>query len=182
MSERLVHLLRHGETPLTGRLIGRTDCEVTEAGIAACRDRVEGLAFDAIVSSDLIRAYVCAGSIGSPFDADRRWRELDFGAWDGLLTAEIDPAALGAFWEDPETAPPPGGEPWSSLVERVGDAVEDLPPGDVLVVTHAGAMRAALAYLFGFSHRTVWAFDLPCASLLSLRLFPDGAQIVGLAT
>jgi alpha-ribazole phosphatase len=181
MSGRLVHLLRHGETPLTGRLIGRTDCEVTEAGISACRDRVEGLAFDAIVSSDLIRAFVCAASIGSLSAVDSRWRELDFGAWDNLLTAEIDPAALGAFWTDPDAFPPPDGERWSTLVTRVGAALEDLPLGDVLVVTHGGAIRAALAHLFGFDQPALWAFHLPCASLLSLRLWPDAAQIVGLA-
>jgi len=181
MSGRLVHLLRHGETPLTGRLVGRTDCIVSEAGIAACLDQVEGLAFDAIMSSDLIRARACAEAIGGVVRIDPRWRELDFGAWDGLAAAEIDPAALGAFWADPEAFAPPEGERWSTLVARVGAALDDLPAGDVLVVTHGGAMRAALAHLFGFDQRGLWAFDLPCASLLSLRLWPDGAQIVGLA-
>jgi len=181
VSGRLVHLLRHGETPLTGRLVGRTDCAVTEAGIAACVDQVDGLGFDAIVSSDLIRARVCAEAIGSPILIDPRWRELDFGAWDGLATAEIAPAALGAFWNDPDASPPPGGERWSALVARVGAALSDLPAGDVLVVSHGGAMRAALAHLFGFDQRGLWAFDLPCAALLTLRLWPDGAQIVVLA-
>ncbi len=64
MNGRLVHLLRHGETPRTGHLIGSTDCPVSEAGIAACRDRVSGLAFDRIVASDLIRASACAEAIG----------------------------------------------------------------------------------------------------------------------
>jgi alpha-ribazole phosphatase len=185
MSGRLVHLLRHGETPLAGRLVGRTDCAVTDAGIAACFDQVEGLTFDVIVSSDLIRARTCAEAIAKtmegPVRIDPRWRELDFGAWDGLAVADIDPAAIGAFWADPEACPPPEGERWSALVARVGAALGDLPAGDVLVVTHGGAMRAALAHLFGYDQRGLWAFDLPCASLLSFRLWPDGAQIVGLA-
>ena len=181
MSARLVHLLRHGETPLSGRLVGRTDCPVTAAGVAACVDQVAGLTFDAIVSSDLRRARACAEAIGPSARLDPRWRELDFGAWDGLATADLDPAALGAFWSDPDAAPPPGGERWSALVLRVGAALGDLPAGDVLVVTHGGAMRAALGHLFGFDQRGLWGFDLPCASLLSLRLWPDGAQIVGLA-
>lgn len=181
MSGRLVHLLRHGETPLAGRLVGRTDCAATDAGIAACRAQVDGLAFDAIVASDLVRARCCAAAIGDDVRIDPRWRELDFGAWDGCTTAEIDPAALGAFWADPDAVPPPGGERWSALVARVAAALGDLPPGDMLVVTHGGAMRAALAHLFGFDQRALWAFDLPSSSLLSLRLWPDGAQIVGLA-
>jgi alpha-ribazole phosphatase len=181
VSGRLVHLLRHGETALTGRLVGWTDCPATEAGIAACRDQVEGLDYDAIVASDLIRARACAEAIGAPVTLDPRWRELDFGEWEGFAAAEIDPAALGRFWVDPDAAPPPGGERWSALVARVGLALADLPAADVLVVTHGGAMRAALALLFGFDQRQLWAFDLPCAALLSLRLWPDGAQIVGLA-
>jgi alpha-ribazole phosphatase len=181
MNSRLVHLLRHGQTALTGRLVGRTDCAVSDEGIAACIDQIVGLAFDAVVTSDLMRARSCAEAIGHPIHLDARWRELDFGAWDGLATSEIDAAALGAFWSDPDAFPPPGGEHWSSLVGRVGGAIGDLPPGDVLVVTHGGAIRATLAHLFGFDQRALWAFDLPCASLLSLRFWPVGAQIVGLA-
>jgi alpha-ribazole phosphatase len=178
---RLVHLLRHGETMLTGRLVGRTDCPATDAGIVACRDQVKALEFDAIVSSDLIRARACAEAIGGPVRIDPRWRELDFGAWDGLAAVEIDAAAMGAFWADPDACPPPHGERWSELVGRVGRAIGELPGGNVLVITHGGAMRAALAGLFGFDQRALWAFDLPCAALLSLRLWPDGAQIAGLS-
>jgi alpha-ribazole phosphatase len=44
-------------------------------------------------------------------------------------------------------------------------------------------MRAALAHLCGFGHREVWAFDLPYAALLSLRVWPGAprsAQIAAL--
>ena len=44
MSFRLVHLLRHGQTALTGRLMGRTDCAVPDEGIAARIDQIVGLA------------------------------------------------------------------------------------------------------------------------------------------
>jgi alpha-ribazole phosphatase len=54
-----------------------------------------------------------------------------------------------------------------------------------LVVTHGGAIRAALADLCGFDRRQIWAFDLPYAALVSLRIWPGPkrtVQIVGLAT
>jgi len=185
MSGRLVHFLRHGESELAGRLVGRTDCAVTRQGVAACLDQAEGLAVDAILSSDLIRARDCAQAVATRLALtpriDPRWRELDFGAWDGRAAAEIDGEDLGRFWADPDTHAPPGGESWSSLRTRVGRAFDDLPEGSVLVVTHGGAMRAVLAHLFGFDQRQLWAFDLPCASLLSIRTWGDGAQIVGLA-
>jgi alpha-ribazole phosphatase len=92
---------------------------------------------------------------------------------------------LTAFWVDPDAHAPPGGERWSALHARVRAALAELPGSDVLVVTHGGAMRAALAVLCGFAREQAWAFDLPYAALLSLRVWPGArptAQIVGLAT
>lgn len=182
----LLHLMRHGEPVLAGRLLGRTDCAVTQAGIAACLAQAEGIEVARIVSSDLARARACADAVaatrGLAVTIDPAWREIDFGAWDGLAAVAIDPAALGRFWDDPDAAPPPGGQRWSALVERVATAVAGLEQ-DVLVVTHGGAMRAALAHLCGFGQRQIWAFDLPYAALLTLRLWPGdtpSAQIVGL--
>ncbi|QJU59761.1 histidine phosphatase family protein [Sphingomonas sp. AP4-R1] len=179
MSGAPLYLLRHGEPELAGRMLGRTDCAVTEAGIAACRARAGGLAVEHLVASDLRRARDCAGAIGAPA-IDPRWRELDFGEWDGLAAAEIDPVALGRFWDDPDAAPPPGGERWGDLVGRVGSALAALPDVPTLVVTHGGPMRAALHLLCGFDRRQVWAFDLPYAALLVLQRHEGGAQIKGL--
>lgn len=179
----MLYLMRHGEPVLTGRLLGRTDMAVTDKGIAACRRQAEGLSFTRLASSDLQRARDCAAAIGSPA-VDARWRELDFGDWDGLLPAAIPEAALSAFWDDPDASPPPGGERWSALTARVAAALADLAPEPTLVVTHGGAMRAALAVLCGFGPREGWAIDLPYAALLSLRVWPGvqpAAQIVALA-
>jgi alpha-ribazole phosphatase len=187
MTGFLLHLLRHGAPEIPGRMMGWTDGAPTEAGIAACIEQAEGLEIERLISSDLGRARLAgdaiAGLTGNPLTIDRRWRELDFGAWDGKASAEIDPAALGHFWNDPDASPPPGGERWSQLVGRVAEAIHDLPPRPTLVVTHGGAMRAALASLCGFEQRQLWAFDLPYASLLSLQVWPGeppSAQIIGL--
>jgi len=182
-----LHLLRHGAPEITGRMLGHGDVASTAAGIAACVARVEALQVEAIVTSDLGRARAAAEAIGAtralPVSADPRWRELDFGAWDGLASSEIDTEALARFWSDPDGSPPPGGERWSTLVARVSAAIEALPPRPMLVVTHGGAMRAALAALCGFEQRQLWAFDLPYAALMTLQVWPGeprSAQIVGL--
>ncbi len=188
MTPRLVHLMRHGEPEGAGRLLGRTDAPATAAGIASCVDQVEGLEVNAIVSSDLLRARSSAEAaataiLGRPVAIDPRWRELDFGDWDGLAASAIDPAALGSFWKDPDTNPPPGGERWSALLARVGEALAALPDEPVLVITHGGAMRAAMAILCGMDQSALWAIDLPYASLLTLRVWPSdppSAQIVAL--
>lgn len=186
MTPRLLHLLRHGAPERTGRFLGRTDDAATPAGIAACVDQAEGLKVDTIISSDLIRARACAEAVAGPtrtVTIDPRWREMDFGAWDGLTAIEIAPAALARFWDDPDAHAPPGGEPWSALVARVHGALAALPAEPTLVVSHGGATRAALGVLCGFDQRRLWAFDLPYAALLSLRLrpgAPTSAQIVAL--
>jgi alpha-ribazole phosphatase len=187
MTSFALHLLRHGEPAIAGRRLGRTDCAATPAGIAACVEQVSELGIEAIIASDLVRARAAAEAIGQRLGLsiaiDRRWRELDFGAWDGLSSAEIDGDALGRFWEDPDAHAPPEGERWSSLLARVAEAIGALPPRSTLIVTHGGAMRAALAHLCGFSQRQLWAFELPYAALLSLRVWPGEqrfAQIAGL--
>lgn len=187
MSARTLYLMRHGEPVLAGRMLGRTDCEVTPGGIAACRTQAEGLAVAQVIASDLQRASQCAQAIASdlglPPRIDARWRELDFGTWDGLESGAIDPDALARFWSDPDASPPPGGERWSALVARVNGAIGDLPAEPALVVTHGGAMRAALHVLCGFRLPELWAFDLPYASVLALRIWDRpsrGGQIMGL--
>lgn len=187
MSGFLLHLLRHGALETPGLLMGRTDGAPTEKGIAACAEQVVELDIAAIISSDLKRTSLAAETIGAglrlPITIDPRWRELDFGEWDGLAASTLDPAASARFWDDPDAFPPPGGERWSSLVARVSEAIAGISLSSTLVVTHGGAIRAALAHLCGFEHRQLWAFDLPYGALLTLKVWPGdrpAAQIVGL--
>lgn len=181
-----LHLMRHGEPALAGRLLGSTDCEVLPDGVRACRSAAAGLAIRQVVASDLRRSADCATAIAAdhevPLRLDGRWRELDFGHWDGRSPEEVDAAALRGFWDDPDGAPPPGGERWSTLLARVAQALEEVGDGS-LIVTHAGAMRAALVAACGFDRRQSWAFDLPYACVLSLRLWrgeAPAAQILAL--
>ncbi|WP_313440586.1 histidine phosphatase family protein [Novosphingobium sp.] len=187
MSGILVHLMRHGAPQQPGLLLGHRDDAPTPAGVARCVTRATTLAFDRVVSSDLRRSSIPAAQIAvmrrQGHDLDPRWRELDFGAWDGLAPHQLDPSVQARFWDDPEAFAPPGGERWSHLCARVGDALTQIDRAS-LIVTHGGAMRAALSVLFGFDHRQVWAFELPYGAFVSLRVWPgDGlpaAQIITL--
>lgn len=182
MSSFPLYLMRHGAPVLAGRLLGRTDCDVTEEGIAACVAQARELGAATLISSNLQRARRCAEAIGTP-TIDSRWRELDFGAWDGLAAADVDQPAIARFWDDPDANPPPGGERWSALVGRVAEAIEALAPEPTLVITHGGAMRAALAHLCGLSQSATWALDLPYASVLAFTVWegaPRRGQVSGL--
>jgi alpha-ribazole phosphatase len=182
---RTVHLMRHGEPEGAGRMIGHRDPPATAAGIAACVAAAASLSpVAAIVTSDLGRARGCADAIGHArglaIAHDARWRELDFGDWDGRHPGDLDADALARFWDDPDAAPPPGGERWSALVARIGAAIPALADG-TLVVTHAGAIRAALAVLCGFDTRQIWTFALPYAGVVTLRLWPGSPPTVQIA-
>lgn len=187
MSAPLVlHLMRHGAPATPGLLIGHVDMASSPAGIAACLGQANGIAFEAVVTSDLSRAATAAEGIAASrrlaARRDERWRELSFGAWEGLAPSAVDPVALGAFWADPESCPPPDGERWSALRARVAEALEDLSV-PTLVVAHAGSIRAALSLLCGFDQRQCWAIDLPYAAVVSLRWWrgaDPSAQITGL--
>ncbi|WP_156842539.1 histidine phosphatase family protein [Novosphingobium aquimarinum] len=183
-----LHFLRHGAPAGAGTLIGHSDADPTEAGIGACLERARMLAVDHVVASDLARAERparrIAQAIAAPLSTDARWRELDFGAWDGADPDVLAPEAIAAFWNDPDEHAPPGGESWSQLCARVEGALADIA-APTLVVAHAGSIRAALASLVGFDHRQSWTIALPYASLLTLRIWDEGpsrsAQITGLA-
>ncbi|WP_332819828.1 histidine phosphatase family protein [Sphingopyxis sp.] len=187
MNDFALHLLRHGAPETPGLLMGRTDGAPTADGVAACAAQTAGLGIEKLIASDLRRSRNAGEAIGEalglPLIIDPRWRELDFGDWDGMASGAVEPGALGRFWTDPDTNPPPGGERWSTLVARVSAAIADLTPVPTLIVTHGGAMRAALHALCGFDQRQLWAFDLPYAALLSLRVWPGeppSAQVAGL--
>lgn len=186
MSERVVHLLRHGPPLRSGLLLGHTDEPALDPDCPRMRLVVDRLTVGQVVASDLARASEQAANLARHltvgFTLDPGWRELAFGAWDGLAPEVLDEDALARFWNDPEGHPPPDGERWSSLCARVGRSLGALKT-DTLVITHGGTMRAALSVLTGLDHRGVWALDLPYRALLSLRIWsgePVSGQVIGL--
>lgn len=169
-------------------MLGHLDVPPLVADCPIMFERVADLPVRWIVSSDLRRTAQQAAQLAErldvPFTCDPCWRELHFGDWEGLSSDAVDGAALCRFWADPDACPPPQGERWSHLCGRVGESLSGLATG-TLVVTHAGAMRAALSVLTGLDHRGVWAIDLPYRALISLRIWPGeplSGQIIGLET
>ena len=112
MTAFALHLLRHGTPETPGLLMGRTDGLPTAEGIAACAAQVADLGIEHLIASDLRRSSAAGEAIGEAaglrLKIDPRWRELDFGDWDGQPSSAVDPDALGRFWDDPDASPPPG--------------------------------------------------------------------------
>ena len=103
-----------------------------------------------IVTSPLSRCRLLAEHLGALFDmpvqVDPRWREMDFGGWEGQAWDAIPRAALDAWAGDFISYAGHGGESVAQLESRVRDALSDTQEG-ALVVTHAGCIKAACAIL-----------------------------------
>jgi 2,3-bisphosphoglycerate-dependent phosphoglycerate mutase len=115
-------LFRHGETDWNrdGRLQGHTDTRLNATGLAQAEGLVERLRphrLDAVVSSDLVRAWttgrIVAEGLGIPLIREPGLREAHIGEAEGLFWPEVKSRfgeALTERWFTDDDAAFPGGE------------------------------------------------------------------------
>ncbi len=189
---RRLLFVRHGETVWNteGRLQGQEDVPLSARGIEQARALapiVQAFSPVTVVASDLQRTRQTAEALGYPeYQLDSRLREAHLGSWVGLSASELLLSDADAYlaWRD-GILTPPNGESFSLLVERVREGLEPLTrePGPLLIVTHGGVVRAALALLLGISPDRVVAVSP--ASLTIIDLPADtthGSEPVGLSS
>jgi alpha-ribazole phosphatase len=159
MSETLIDFIRHGEPEGGRRFRGNgADDPLSEKGWRQMWDAVgDNRPWQRIISSPLKRCADFASALSDrhalPLTLDGRFREVCMGSWEGRSRAEIIAAnedQYRAFYADPEHNRPPDFEPLAGFSERVGSALSDAlrtHAGEhVLVVAHAGVIRAVLGY------------------------------------
>ncbi len=170
-------LIRHAPARTGGRLVGRGDVAADLPGpeaLARARARVGAVA--QLIASPARRCRMTAGALfpGLTARTDERLWEQDFGAWEGL--APTDLPDLGAL-SKPDLAAhrPPDGESFRDLCARVGPALIEAgsAAGPVVVVAHAGTVRAALA-LATRALPAALAFDVAPFSATRIRAHPGG--------
>jgi len=160
-------LIRHGETAWNAesRIQGQLDVPLSNAGIwqaGRLAQRLSDERIDAIVASDLARAWLTAQPIGQsrqlePF-ADTRLRERHFGIFEGHTLDEIAviwPAEFDAWRQrDPDWAIP-GGESGTQFIARVLEALDEVSHryagGTVAVVAHGGVLDVAYRHARGLT-------------------------------
>jgi alpha-ribazole phosphatase len=111
--------------------------------------------------------------------------EQSLGEWQGLPHAEL-PALLTlpkhAFWPLAGDERPPGGETMAEVIERVGAALERLAirygDQDVVIVSHGGAIRAAVAHCLRIGPDNALHLVVQNLSLTRLESSPDGWRVV----
>ena len=153
-------LLRHGATAWTeeGRIQGRTDVPLSDAGRAALRafrlpQQCSGMR---IVSSPLARCVESATLLGiGNVERDARLAEMSWGAWEGRRLADLR-AELGPAMEQNEARGwdfrPEGGESPREVLARVKSWLEALAE-PTLAITHRGVIRAVFAAASGWDLR-----------------------------
>lgn len=156
----LLACLRHGETAWSaaGRIQGRADIPLSEAGRTALRGRelppaCRGMR---VVTSPLARCAQTAALLGFP-DAVHEFRivEMDWGEWQGELLAELR-ARLGQAMRDNEARGldfmPPGGESPRKVIARLRPWLAQITQ-PTLAITHRGVIRAIIADACGWDMR-----------------------------
>ena len=161
----LVLLVRHGQTPTTGKTLpGRAKgLHLADKGLeqaANAAERIAPLAKNvaAVYASPLERtretAAPIAKAVGQRVRSNRGLLECDFGEWTG---AELK--ALGKLpeWKQVQRYPSgfrfPGGESFSEMQVRINDAIADMvkahPGKTVVAVSHADPIKAVVAHAMG---------------------------------
>jgi len=180
----VIDLLRHGATAGGACLRGgRTDDPLSERGWAQLRAAATpGHGWNVIAASGLQRsrdfARWLAAERGCELVIDERLDEYDFGAWDGVAFADLwreHGNDLAAFFGDPDTVTPPGGERAADFRARVRAAREALAAAHggrhILVIGHGGVLRQWVADVVGARGNTHAALEWPHAAMSRVRAF-----------
>jgi len=181
-SGMIVDLLRHGE-PVGGRRYrGQTDDPLSDKGWKQMWTAVAGQQpWQVIVTSTLSRCREFAWALGEsaaiPVCDDARFREISFGAWEGLTAAEVcadDPDRLNNYLNDPVNHAPPDAEPLADFYSRVVDGWEALlrehDGKQVLIVAHAGVIRAVTAHILGMPGENLYRLQVANAAISRIRM------------
>ena len=178
-----VTVLRHGEVAgrahvFRGTLdepLGAQGMQQMQQALARC----PAAAFDTVATSPLKRCHEFAAAYAAqqrlPLQVLPPFSELSFGDWEGLTPDEANachPLEYQAFRTTHGEHAPPHGESLAQLRTRIHRGWHEWLARDEgmnrLLITHAGAMRALLMELFGFTPAQAFQIALPEAACLRI--------------
>ena len=145
--------------------------------------------WDRIISSPLSRcrefALALADRHGLPVATEKDFREVGFGDWEGHSSAEIRetrPREYADFYADPVNNRPTGAEDLHHFGQRVGTAMDKAasahPGKRILIVAHAGVIRAALGHIMQ-APAAAWYRARVCnAGITRFQYGPLGKQLI----
>lgn len=145
--------------------------------------------WDQIISSPLLRCSQFARSMaekfGRPLAVEHRLREVGFGTWEGLTRAEVkakDHNEYRQFYANPVENRPAGAEPLADFGKRVAAAydhiVETFGGKNVLVVAHAGVIRATLGHVLRMAPSDWYRVKVDNAGVTRFQADRHGSTLV----
>ena len=182
----LIDFIRHGEPEGGKRYRGQIDDPLSATGWQQMWDAVGTDApWQQIVTSPLSRCHAFAAALAErhalPLAVDARLMEIGFGVWEGRTAEQLraeDPQQIARFYHDPVNARPAAAEPLESFRARVAEgfhALANTYAGQrVLVVCHAGVMRAVIAQVLSAPLEAIYRIDVAYAAITRIKL--DGER------
>ena len=183
----IVDIIRHGE-PVGGKKYrGQQDDPLSEKGWQQMRDAVQGhKPWNVIISSPLVRCAAFAEEVSSQHDIaleyDERIKEIGWGDWEGKTPSELnadDPHTVARALNEPRKHRPANAEPIDDFQQRISSAWNDIiskhQDNHVLVVAHAGVIRAVLTSILNTPVENMFRIHVPNASITRINVeHPQG--------
>lgn len=186
-----LYLTRHGETEwnVEGKLQGHNDSPLTKLGKRQAQwlgVSLKNIEFDAIYSSSSPRAFHTAEIIRDKRKLDvipsEKLMEIHLGSWKGETWSEIERNhhdEFITFWSSPHLYKSTnGGENFHQLRDRlipeVNEIISKHNGGNVLIVTHAIALKVIMAYFKGDSLDKLWDPPVIQPTALNKVVIEDG--------
>ena len=169
-----INLIRH--LPTLGnqqkRYIGWTD----EPIVDQCKGQIAQQSVSIVYGSDLLRARQSATLLfpNATYMADARWRECNFGKFEGKTYADLEEDSRYRKWiDEPYQIAPPDGEQLQEVERRVLSALADVPNG-ATVITHGGPIRLVLSTVSSDT-KEFWSWDVPHGGMYRLEWLDEQA-------
>lgn len=131
------------------------------------------------------RAIIKGGYDAPEFIVEPDLIEQNLGEWQGLPHADLPgrlTEAAHPFWPLSGTERPPGGESMAEVITRVGATMERLArtfkDQDVVIVSHGGAIRAAVAHALGIAVDNALHLSVQNLSLTRLERLDEGWRVI----
>jgi len=182
-----LYLVRHSRPAIAkGICYGQTDLDVAETfaeDLKLICSKLMDVSVSIGFSSPLQRCTKLAERLPlKSLKTDPLLMELNFGDWEMQAWEQIPRQQIAAWSATYIDMPPPNGESFATLQQRVIKFINQLKnqhQGDnILIITHAGVIRAMLALALNLPLSEVFKFQLDYGSVTQLT-FNESVHSVG---
>ena len=171
-----VTFICHGSTSATRRTAFPLDEPLEPTARSAVADVAERLRLPVgglALSGPTLRCRQTAELLGLAAAVDPALGDWNLGAWAGRTLDELAvevPNEVQAWITEPHFAPP-GGEPLTGVIKRVGDWLEAAAerPARVIAVTHPAVIRAAIVHTLKSPADSFWRIDVSPLAVVEVR-------------